>query len=102
MFGASFLPRRGGMEYVIHYLANALVKQGHEVTVIAARVSWKRVGIAHKYKLVRYGLPVRGMGKLGINRILAIISVWRQHRKKPFDILHCHGASYAGSRAVAI
>ena len=102
MFGASFLPKRGGMEYVIHHLANALVKQGHDVTVIAARVSWAGIGVEYDYKLRRYGFPVRGLGTLGIQHIVALWAVWRCHRIKPFDILHCHSVSFAGTRAVRI
>ena len=55
MFGSSFLPRRGGMEFVIHHLSNALVHEGHNVTVIAERTAWRGIGVDHDYDLVRKG-----------------------------------------------
>ena len=102
MFGASFLPKRGGMEYVIHHLANALTQQGHDVTVIAARIAWGGIGVEHDYKLRRYGFPFRGLGSLGISHVAALWVVWRSHRVKSFDILHCHSVSYAGGRAARV
>jgi len=100
MFGASFLPRRGGMEFVIHHLANALVGEGHRVTVIAERTSWQGVGVDHNYDLVRYGIPTRGLRRLGFSAPDSLWAIWRRHRRIPFDIIHCHGVSYAGTRAV--
>ncbi len=81
MFGVSFLPKRGGMEYVIHHLANALSQQGHDVTVIVARAAWGDIGVEHDYKLRRYGFPIRGLGRLGISHFAALWVVWRSHRQ---------------------
>jgi glycosyltransferase involved in cell wall biosynthesis len=102
MFGASFLPRVGGMEYVIHHLSNSLVRLGEEVTVIAERTGWGDIGVEHAYRLRRYGLPVRGYRKTGMGLPAAIIGVLREHRRRPFDVLHTHGVSYAGHRAAVI
>ncbi len=38
LFTDSFLPRIGGMELVIHHIANALSEIGCKITVIAKRV----------------------------------------------------------------
>lgn len=102
MFGASFLPRRGGMEFVIHHLANALVEDGHRVTVVAERTAWADIGVQRNYELARYGIPTRGLRRMGLSGPTSLLSVWRRHRQLPFDVLHCHGVSYAGSRAVRI
>ncbi len=100
MLGSSFLPRRGGMEYVIHHLSNALVDEGHEVTVVAERTAWSGIGVEHKYELVRYGVPTRGLRRLPLAGVEAMWVLWRHHVSRHFDILHCHGVSYAGTRAV--
>jgi len=102
MFGSSFLPTRGGMEYVIHHLSNALVDQGHSVTVVASRVSWSGVQEDYKYRLIRYGVPVKGFGRFGFYHVCAVVAFALSCVPKPFDVLHCHGASYAGSRARTI
>ena len=100
MFGSSFLPRRGGMEYVIHHLSEALVDLGHNVTVIAERTAWSGIGVDHQYSLARYGVPTRGLRSLGISEIDSLFTIWRMHRSKHFDVLHSHGVSYAGTRAI--
>lgn len=100
MFGSSFLPRRGGMEFVIHHLSNALVHEGHNVTVIAERAAWSGIGEAHDYDLVRYGIPTRGLRSLGISGPDSFLAIWRVHRRVHFDLLHCHSVASAGSRAV--
>lgn len=102
IFGASFLPRVGGMEYVMHNLATALHEQGHEVTVIAERLRWEPIGVEHHYKVVRYGPAIRGARKLGLDFISALVAVWRAHRQQPFDVLHSHGVSFAGRRAAVL
>jgi glycosyltransferase involved in cell wall biosynthesis len=100
MFGASFLPRRGGMEYVIHHLANALVRQGHDVTVIAERTAWRGIGVEHDYGLVRYGIPTRGLRSMGFSTPDSLFAIWRTNRKSQFDIIHCHSSSFAGTYAI--
>lgn len=88
------------MEYVIHHLSNALVHEGHNVTVIAERSAWRGIGVDHDYDLVRYGIPTRGLRSMGLSGPGSLWAIWRRHRRAPFDILHCHGVSYAGCRAV--
>lgn len=100
IFGASFLPRRGGMEYVIHNLSQALIALGHEVTVIAERTAWAGIGVDHEYGLARYGVPTRGLRSSGIAEIESLYRIGQQHKKTGFDIMHCHSVSYAGTRAI--
>ena len=99
---ASFLPQIGGMEFVIHNLANALVKQGHEVTVFAQRVSWKSPIEERLYQLIRYSIPVRGGGYLGLDYCSAVSSVCVYNLMHHFDVINCHGISYAGTRGRVI
>ena len=89
------------MEFVIHNLSNALVEEGHKVTVIAERTAWSKIGVEHAYDLKRYGIPVSGIRR--IEALYAAGSLWsviRKHREKSFDVLHCHSVSRAGVRAV--
>jgi hypothetical protein len=50
--------------------------------------------------LARYALPLRGSSRIGLQFIASFLSVWAQHRRQPFDVIHCHSASYPGRRAV--
>jgi glycosyltransferase involved in cell wall biosynthesis len=88
------------MEFVMHHLANALFGEEHQVTVIAERTAWQGVGVDHDYDLARYGIPTRGVRRLGLAGPEALWAIWRRHRRTPFDIIHSHGVSYAGSRAI--
>jgi glycosyltransferase involved in cell wall biosynthesis len=87
------------MEYVMHNLGNELVELGHDVTVIAIRASWRRPAEHRKYDLRRYSLPIKGAGKIGLNLAGALLTVALEHRKKHFDLIHCHGVSRAGTWA---
>ena len=96
IFGNSFLPMVGGKEYVMHYLANALVELGHNVTVVAERLGWSEMKEKHSYEVHRYSLPYRGMGRLGIDYISGIALFSYLHSQKKFDVINCHGVDYAG------
>lgn len=99
IFGSSFLPAVGGMEYVMHNLANALVEIGHDVTVISKRVSWEGPKELGRYKLYRFGLPIRGSGRLGLDYSHAILLASYLNWRVKFDVLNCHGVSNSGTRA---
>jgi len=99
IFGTSFLPAVGGKEYVMHYLGNALAGLGHNVTVVAKRVSWERSQQERAYDLCLYSLPVKGSGKSGLDFCSAILTVILLNRKKQFDVLNCHGVDHAGTMA---
>ena len=51
LLALSFLPARGGMEFVVHDLAEALHDSGHNVTVFAPR--WKNLPVEHPHNVVR-------------------------------------------------
>jgi len=101
IFGHSFLPRIGGMELVMHYLANSLVELGHDVTIIAQIVKSKKIrktslDLEVKYSLVRYGSYLPFSIRSGLNWLLGYLTFKREYKFKKFDIINCHGVSYGG------
>lgn len=97
LFADSFLPRVGGMEFVIHNLAESLQKNGCDVTVMAKRVGSKGY-FDHGYRLLRYGGTFPGSGRCGFDFLSGVLMLTRQHQISRFDVVNCHGISYAGSR----
>ena len=81
IFGNSFLPAVGGKEYVMHNLGNALVELGHNVVIIAKRVSWHASDEKRNYQLRLYSVPIKGSGKCGLDLFSAILAVTRQNSK---------------------
>ena len=90
----------GGLEYVIHYLSNGLVKLGHEVTVLA-RSARRKVSILDlektDYEVFRYWLP-RSKGLFHGSAIKMMLR--DQLKRKKFDIIHAHQLYPAGYWAV--
>ena len=93
------LPLVGGKEYVMHHLGNALADLGHYVAVVAKRVSWEQPKNKRAYDLYRYGVPVRGSGRTGLDFSSAILITSILHLKKKFDVLNCHSVDYSGTIA---
>ena len=91
----SFLPARGGMEYVVHDLATALHNQGHDVTVFAPRPRTMTEEVEHSYRLVRFGWTFRGAFRFGINRWPLRREFGRLHNESPFDVINSHSAYLA-------
>jgi glycosyltransferase involved in cell wall biosynthesis len=89
LFTSSFLPVVGGMEYVVHYLAEALLDEGVDVTVMARR-QMKQDNFQHRYRLIRYGLPVRGGHRLRIDHASACWELFRLDRNPRIDVAHIH------------
>ena len=91
----------GGLEYVVHYLSNALVELGHEVTVLA-RFAPDRVSILDKektnYQIFRYWLP---RSKGFFHRSIIKIMLRSKMKEKKFDIVHAHQLYPAGYWAVS-
>lgn len=92
LFTSSFLPKVGGMEYVIHYLAEALLDAGIDVTVMAKRSSQKD-NFSHRYRLIRYGVSFQGGHRLHINHLSARWELARLIRKQGIDLVHIHSVS---------
>ena len=97
MVTSSFLPRMGGAEMVIHNLAEALSMMGHNVTVFAGRITGSNsLGVSHDYRVVRYGIPIKGMGRMKCNHLALLKSLCRMREEKGIDVVHCHTISNAG------
>lgn len=94
LFTSSFLPVVGGMEYAVHYLAEALLDRGVDVTVIARRQPVSD-NFAHRYPLIRYGLPFRGGHRFRIDHVTALLALAQLHGEKPLDIANIHSVSVA-------
>lgn len=92
LFTSSFLPKVGGMEYVIHYLAEALLDAGVDVTVMARRSS-QEDNFTHRYRLIRYGVAFRGGHRLHINHVSARWELAKLIREQGVDLVHIHSVS---------
>jgi glycosyltransferase involved in cell wall biosynthesis len=97
LFTNSYLPKVGGMELAVHYLANALSARGCRVTVIG-RYAKGQIHLARRYTLIRFGNRFPLSGSAGLDALGAIIALIRAHHRQSFDLVHCHGVSHAGSR----
>ena len=90
----SFLPVVGGLEWKVHYLATEYRRRGHDVVVFCtppAREDDGPMPIVPDYEVIRTGPPPwKGMGKLGITNLCVSRRVLREHRRRSFDVLHCH------------
>jgi len=96
LFTNSFLPKVGGMELAVHYLANALSARGCRVTVIG-RYAKGEIRMPRQYTLMRFGNRFPLSGSTGMDALAGIITLLRAHHREGFDIVNCHGVSYAGS-----
>jgi len=102
LLALSFLPARGGMEFVVHDLAEALHERGHAVTVFAPQ--WKNLPVehAHNYRLIRFGWNFRGAFRYGFNKWPLNRAFERIHGETPFDVLNSHSAHLATSYALSL
>ena len=102
LLALNFLPARGGMEFVVHDLAETLHVSGHDVTVFAPR--WKNLPPEHDhhYRLVRFGWNFRGAFRSGFNKWPLKRAFARLHRDKPFDVINSHSAHLSTSYALTL
>jgi len=96
----NFWPLTGGLEMVVHDLAGALHDLGHDVTVFAPKQRGEYEEVEHRYRLVRFGLTVRGAFRFGLNRYFLAREFHRLHRAGPFDVINAHSAHLATSYAL--
>lgn len=96
----NFWPRRAGIEYVVHDLATELHRTGHQVTVFAPRLRERFQEIEHAYGLVRFGLPLPGAFRSGLNRFALRRIFATQQRGRPFDVVNVHSAYLPASYAI--
>jgi glycosyltransferase involved in cell wall biosynthesis len=92
LFTSRFLPDVGGVEYVVHNLAEALVEAGVEVTVLANRTKTPG-GPERRYRLLRYGFMFRGSMRSGLFRLNVQMILRKLHREHPVDLVNFHGVA---------
>jgi glycogen(starch) synthase len=82
------LPKMGGQEMVVDALARQFAALGHEPTVFAPMP--KHLSLCdetYPYKIVRHPRFFSTQYCIGWYRWF----LWRHYRRRPFDVLHCHG-----------
>lgn len=100
MLTGSFLPKVGGMEYVIHYLSEALSELGHEVVIFSHKRCGK-VNFSSNYTIVNYGSKLPFSGRSGFDTFDCTRKFGQYIRDNKVDLLHCHSAA-VGDRAIRI
>jgi glycogen(starch) synthase len=86
----------GGGQASVHAIGEALVRRGHDVSVVYTKPRLERVDVpAVAYRLLwadffglrsRSTAPLRTLNAISVARLVA-----REHRRKPVDVVHCHG-----------
>jgi glycosyltransferase involved in cell wall biosynthesis len=91
LYANSFLPRLGGREFVIHYLANALLQLGHDVRVLGPSGFWK-----HRHQKLRYPVhrwpTLRGLysEQIALMHLALDTAIWG------CDVIHAHNTYPTG------
>jgi phosphatidylinositol alpha-mannosyltransferase len=77
---------KGGVAFQVHYLANALVKRGHEITMFTFSPAYADC----LYQVHQYPISPR------LRRYKAFLLAWQTSRTdfSPFDLVHAHGDNY--------
>lgn len=100
------MPKKGGLEFVIHNLAKNLAAQGHNIYVFTSRASDGFDDRMQNYNIVRYACQLRGLGRLRVkpivDNILLIYHFWQIHGVKKFDIINTHSAFNASSDGLCL
>lgn len=104
MLTQSFLPKVGGQEFVVHYLADELGANGNRVLIFTPRTAKSPdPGVAGRYKITYFGvqgffgqIPVVSQLIANLSLALKFLALHREHR---FDLIHAHSASTSGTQA---
>ncbi len=91
----SFLPLLGGREFVIHYLADALLTLGHDVRVLGPAGFWKHRHLSFRYPVHRWP-TLRGLmpEQVASSQLALDTAIWG------CDIIHAHNTYPTGYHAV--
>jgi len=91
----SFLPKIGGAELAVHYLAEELTKIGEKVIVLASTRKLRKQ-FDSNYKVAYYPLMPRGY----LQGYIFAIFMFFLHRRYRFDVIHFHKAQmgYFGTK----
>ena len=95
------LPHLGGIEVVVHELAEELSRRDHSVTVVSAGTGGNASDPSRSYRLIRVPALNTFEERLGIPYPLfspSLLGVLREQLKNA-DVVHAHGYLYASSMA---
>ena len=96
IFSHSFLPRIGGMEWVVHNLANALSILGHNVIVLTKRIRKPDLDIKRLYKLEKFGFTFKGSTRIGLDFLSFLYKIHKINKTYKLDVINFHSAAYSG------
>jgi glycosyltransferase involved in cell wall biosynthesis len=93
----SFLPVLGGREFVVHYLADALQRLGHEARVVGPAGFWKNRHERFDYPVHRWP-TLRGFmsEQVSLANIALDTALWGA------DVIHAHNTWPTGYRAIQL
>ncbi|KAF0191345.1 MAG: glycosyltransferase [Gammaproteobacteria bacterium] len=93
----SFLPALGGREFVIHYLADALLTLGHKVRVVGPAGFWKHRQLRFNYPVHRWP-TLRGMfpEQVAMAHLALDAALWS------CDVVHAHNTYPTGYTAARL
>jgi teichuronic acid biosynthesis glycosyltransferase TuaC len=93
----SFLPVLGGREFVVHYLADALRKLGHEARILGPSGFWKHRHLRFQYPVHRWP-SLRGFmsGRVSMTHLALDTALWG------CDVIHAHNTFPTGYHAVRL
>jgi glycosyltransferase involved in cell wall biosynthesis len=92
---ASFLPKVGGLEMVVHNLATALTQQGHNVVVVAPKSRGNKTDISSMYAVFKFGF--KGSTRLHLTSMLAVTTLFYVVKKFAVDVIHVHDVFAPGN-----
>lgn len=101
LFSFSFLPRIGGMEWVVHNLANALSILGHNVVVLTKKVKGKDLDVKRLYKIEKFGFTFKGSTKIGLDFLYFLFKMHNVVKKYKIKVINFHSAAYSGVYTIA-
>jgi len=89
-------PYSGGGQRSTHALASALVREGHDVSVVFTRTPWERFAVPSVSYQLRwasfFGLRSRRAAPLRPLNAISVLGVLKQlHREQPLDVVHGNG-----------
>ena len=87
----SFLPSIGGREIVVHYLARALMKLGHQVRVVGPAGLWSQRKVRFEYPLHRWP-TLRGL----FNEQVQFTQLLLDTSIRGCDVIHAHNTNSTG------
>ncbi|MBK9132736.1 MAG: glycosyltransferase family 4 protein [Gammaproteobacteria bacterium] len=93
----SFLPTLGGREFVVHYLADALCKLGHQARVVGPAGFWRHRHERFSYPVHRWP-TLRGLmsDQVSLAKIALDTALWGA------DVIHAHNTWPTGYHAIRL